>query len=182
MNKAEYRSLSWEERTTYFNARMETGEKLSHICKEVGIANNAAVAARANGWHREGPLKLFVYHEPQHPGQMNIGDRLSQAAEEEVSAGHEDEQEETEGKEGSIMPVNDNKPTQGQPVPLEQTEQPKRMGRPPRTGEKPKKMTVEISQEVYKALQFYKIDNGIFVNGFIEELIKANVPEKYFDI
>ncbi|MCO5388851.1 MAG: hypothetical protein NHB14_27210 [Desulfosporosinus sp.] len=59
---------------------------------------------------------------------------------------------------------------------------PKRVGRPPRKGEKPKKLTIEISQDVYKALMHFKIDEGIYVNGFIEELIKKNIPSKYFEI
>jgi len=58
----------------------------------------------------------------------------------------------------------------------------KKVGRPKRVGKKPKKLTIEIDQEVYKALMFYKIDQGVYVNGYIEELLKANVPEKYFNL
>jgi hypothetical protein len=43
------------------------------------------------------------------------------------------------------------------------------------------KLTIEINKEVARALQHYKIDQeGFKINLFIEELIKANVPEKYF--
>ena len=59
---------------------------------------------------------------------------------------------------------------------------PKKVGRPKREGLKPKKLTIEIDQEVYKALMHFKIDQGVYVNGYIEELIKANVPEKYFKL
>lgn len=60
--------------------------------------------------------------------------------------------------------------------------EPRKPGRPRRTGEKPRKLTIEIDQDVYKALMFYKIDQGIYVNGYIEGLLKANVPEKYFKL
>ena len=58
---------------------------------------------------------------------------------------------------------------------------PKKVGRPRRLDKtKLKKLTIEINEEIYKALMFYKIDQDFYVNGYIEELLKANVPEKYF--
>ena len=193
MNRSEYRSLSTEKRITYLNSRMEAGELQSHICKEIGIANNIAVGFNKKGYFREGPLKLYVYHEPQHPGQMDITDQPDQEEQEtiisnegitidSIDPGNEPietietepigAQEATESEEATIMPENENKPTEGQPVTPEQTEQPKRMGRPPRLNDNIKKLTIEIDQDVYKALMHYKIDNGIFVNALLEELIK----------
>jgi hypothetical protein len=58
----------------------------------------------------------------------------------------------------------------------------KKVGRPPREGEKPKKLTIEIDPAVYKALMHYKIDEGLYVNAYIEDLLRANVPGKYFVI
>ena len=58
--------------------------------------------------------------------------------------------------------------------------EPKKVGRPKREGKKPKKITIEIDQDVYKALMHFKIDQDLYVNGYIEDLLKANVPEKYF--
>lgn len=55
----------------------------------------------------------------------------------------------------------------------------KKVGRPKKSGET-KKITIEIDAAVHKALMHFKIDKGIYVNGYIEDLLKSNVPEKYF--
>ena len=96
-------------------------------------------------------------------------------------------QEVTESKEVTIMPTNETKPVDEgiqavvAPPTVGETE-PKKVGRPARSSQQPiKKLTVEIDQEVYKALMHYKVDSGLYVNAYIEDLLKANLPGKYFE-
>jgi len=171
MDKATYRSLTTEERISYLNSEMAAGKTLAAVCKEIGIANNVTADFHKKGYIRneEG---LYVKHEPQHPGQITI-EQLAGAIEPQENAG---------SNMSAIIPPGENEPTETPPVTTESEQKPKRVGRPARKGEKPKKLTIEISPDVYKALMFYKIDQGIYVNGFIQELIKTNVPSKYFEI
>lgn len=184
MDKATYRASTTEERIKYLNSEMASDKKLCAICKEIGIADNITTEFRKKGYvrNKEG---LFVKHEEQQPDQVS-SDQLPGATE---------LQEAAESEEGSII-TEEIKPLAGEIVPpllgisdvitaptsgvSEKDPQAKKVGRPPREGEKPKKLTVEIDPAVYRALMHYKVDSGIYVNAYLEELIKANVPEKYF--
>lgn len=170
MDKTTYRALNTEERVSYLNLEMAAGKKLWKVCEEIGIADNVSTDFKKKGYVRneEG---LFIKHETQHPGQISLDD----------IPGATGPQDATESKEGTITPPVDNEPTENELVtPGRDIQEIKRVGRPPRSGSKPHKLTIEISQDVYKALMHYKIDEGIYVNGFIEELLKAAVPTEYF--
>ncbi|HZK52960.1 MAG TPA: hypothetical protein VFC84_01965 [Desulfosporosinus sp.] len=175
MDKTTYRALTTEERISFLNSEMAAGKKLNLVCKEIGIADNISTEFRKKGYTRD-EQGLYIKHDQQHPGQMNI-DHLKT---DEVTQG------DTESEEGTNTPPVVNETT-GSKISLSENDlpksgEPKRVGRPPRTGKKMKKLTIEIDPDVYKALLFYKIDQELYMNNYIEELIKANVPEKYFDI
>lgn len=165
MDRAIYRALGTEQRIAHLNREMTAGKKLWAICKEIGIADNVSTDFKKKGYIRNQD-GLFIKQE-----QMGLDPLQELAA----------AQETTENEGASIMPIKEDKPPGGKIETTEHEEnEPRRVGRPSRSGEKPKKLTIEISQETYKALMFYKIDQGLYVNGFIEDLIKSSVPEKYF--
>lgn len=60
----------------------------------------------------------------------------------------------------------------------------KKVGRPAKYSKghiELKKLTLEIDKDVYNALQFKKITENIAINKFIEELLKENIEQCYFD-
>lgn len=209
MNKTEYQALTVAEQVAWINSQIETGERGSkaRACELVGlVSNNLNRNLGVLGYKKVGNIYVLTEQpattEPFQQmelstttGEMfsdSIWNELSEDTEQREAASVEPTaveppqpttaQETIESEEVTIMPENENKPTEGKPANTEQTKQPKRMGRPPRTGDELKKMSIEVTQESYKALQHYKINEGITLNRWFDELIKANVPEKYFDI
>lgn len=60
----------------------------------------------------------------------------------------------------------------------------KKVGRPQKYSKghtELKKLTLEIDKSVYTALQFKKITENIAINKFIEDLLKKNIEQCYFD-
>lgn len=66
------------------------------------------------------------------------------------------------------------------PVPLKN----KKVGRPAKYSKghsELKKLTLEIDKNIYNALQLKKITEKIIVNKFIEDLLRKNIEQSYFD-
>lgn len=60
---------------------------------------------------------------------------------------------------------------------------PRKVGRPPSVNRREVvKMTIDISKTTYKALKYMVIDKETTMTLYIEELLKANLNEKYFKI
>ena len=201
MDKATYKSLKTEERISYLNVEMAAGKKLWKICESIGIANNITTEFKKKGYIRneEG---LFIKRDQQ-PDQTSIMDHPTEPPEEKDQ--HEQKQVTSAGvlqpiRHGGhssskatleiyshVLKSKDEQAAElmqevsGPAVTASVDDLPaKRVGRPPREGEKPKKLTIEIDPAVYKALMHYKVDSGIYVNAYIEDLLKANLPGRYF--
>lgn len=164
MDKDTYTALNTEDRVNYLNSEMAAGKKLSHICKGLNIADNITTPLRKKGFIRntEG---LFIKQD-QHPGQISL-DQLPEPTEAPLDTNTNENLITLGSEHNEVMDTH--------LVPPEQ----KRMGRPPRDGGPVKKLTIEIDQDIYKALLHYKIDEGLYVNAYLEELIKNALPEKY---
>ncbi|MCD3232428.1 hypothetical protein [Clostridium botulinum] len=68
--------------------------------------------------------------------------------------------------------------------PIEQIGE-KRVGRPRKYSKEKtelKKLTLEINREVYNALQFKKINEGLVINKYIEDLLRKNIDKIYFSM
>ena len=151
MDKKTYLALNTEDKVQYLNSEMTVGKSLFKICEDLNLTDNVIPAFNTKGYVRNAQ-GLFIKREEQQLAPVKI-DQIPKPTEVDMA-------NPTNG--GSYHP------------------EPKRIGRPPRKGNKPKKLTIEIDQDVYKALMHYKIDKGLYVNSYIEDLLRTNLPEKYF--
>lgn len=167
MNKKEFQSMELEEQIMYMNKYMASGESLSSLCRTIGISKSISAKFLSHGYKLiEGQYILqqeTISNEPiGTTGRQNIKKDTSTPLEQSRAL-----KTVTEGMKGKGN---------------------KKIGRPQihekdNTGKNinTHKLTIEIDKEVAKALLHYKVDEeGFKINEFIENLIKENIPKKYF--
>jgi predicted DNA-binding protein YlxM (UPF0122 family) len=171
MNRNEFRVMEVPEQVSYINKYMAEGKSLSAICKEIGMSKSISEKFKHYGY----VLQDNQYILQQIEGQESIFNEPKKVIEQQNV------------KRDINVPLKQNKALKTVTEGIKEVNRVK-TGRP-QIHEKDEsgkninthKLTIEIDKEVARALQHYKVDQeGFKINQFIEDLIKANVPEKYF--
>ena len=151
MDKKEWQAMSIDEKARHLNQRLASGESMSAFSQGLGIdRSNLCTKLKHAGYKLiEGQYKAQGIE-----GQLDL---LGAAL------------------EATAKPKDDVKK---KVVPAPEIAAKGRSGRPGREYAV-KKLTIEIHEDVFKALHHFKIDEGIRINEFIENLVKEALPAGY---
>ena len=158
MDKKEWQAMSIDEQVRELNQRLASGESLTTFTKRLGVdKGNLSRKLKREGYSLvEGQYIVVQGIE----GQLDIlGAALEAKAEPKAEA---------KAKPIKKAAQSDKAPTAPRGT----------AGRPGREYAV-KKLTIEIHADIFKALHHYKIDEGIKINEFIENLLKEALPAEY---
>jgi len=157
MDKKEWQAMSIDEKARHLNQRLASGESMSAFSQGLGIdRSNLCTKLKHAGYKLiEGQYKAQGIE-----GQLDLlGAALEATAKPKAEA---------KAKPIKKAAQSDKAPTAPRGT----------AGRPGREYAV-KKLTIEIHADIFKALHHYKIDEGIKINEFIENLLKEALPAEY---
>jgi len=159
MLKEEFLQLTISKQINHVNDIINKGGSLTSICKELGISKSISAKFKNHG---------YILKDKQYILELKEGQETSFK-----------EPIEIKQKIDTITPGNTINVMELQ----QELKEVNPVGRP-KTRDKNKivKLTIEMNKDIIKALKFMAIGEEVYINQYIEELLKKNIPEKYFNI
>lgn len=186
MKREEFQGMKLVDQVNYINENMAQEQSLSQVCNELGISKSISAKFLSHNYYLDKTSKQYILKQIE--GQETLFNKPQEKEKAEIDTitlpkviiePQTSTITRTPTEESHIETYNF-------PLP---TEVIKKTGRPQKyikdaegKNLEKKKLTLEIDNRTFKALQVKKALEGITLNAYVEELLSKYIDKKYFDM